>query len=176
MEHALFNQQTIQDCLWVEPEEITSIQVIDRHTAEVTFKVNGQEYQWRVTKTDVLDGIVRSRKKRSEHITVTNNGDGSYKAYNPIKETSYTIKPYLDKVTCSCKDWCNLSISLDTEQVACKHVYSYLNYLGFGNLPEYIAEMNRLSSRLEQEQDEYLQRLEYNTLAHSDVDLHAVDY
>ena len=174
MAHVLFNKQTIKDYLWVEPEEITNIHVIDRNTAEVTFKVNGKEYQWLLTKTDVLDGIVRSRSERSKHITITNNGDGSYKAYNPIKETSYTIKPYLDKVTCTCKDWCNLSISLSSEQVACKHVYSYLNYLGFGNLQEYIAEMNRLNSRFELEQDEYLQRLEYNTLAHSDVDLHAI--
>ena len=129
MAHVLFNKQTIKDYLWVEPEEITNIHVIDRNTAEVTFKVNGKEYQWRVTSTDVLDGIVRSRSQRSKHITITNNGDGSYKAYNPIKETSYTIKPYLDKVTCTCFDWCNLSISLSSEQVACKHILSDQKYL-----------------------------------------------
>ncbi len=40
MAHVLFNKQTIKDYLWVEPEEITNIHVIDRNTAEVTFKVD----------------------------------------------------------------------------------------------------------------------------------------
>lgn len=175
MQHVLFNKTNINHFMWLENKEILEIHVKDRNMALVTYKHGNTTKKAKVTRIDIMDAIVQNRQKRSKNIKITNNYDGTYTAENPIKETQYTIKPYFKKITCTCPDWANLSIALETDEVACKHVFAYLNTLGFSNLQEYISEMKYYSSQEAEEFDEYLHRLEYETLAYSDVDLHVIN-
>ena len=82
---------------------------------------------------------IRDPRSGAHDIEITNNYDGTYTAKG--QETESTIKPYFNKITCTCSDWSNLAIALDTDLVACEHVYAYLRFIGFDSIYDYILEI-----------------------------------
>ena len=155
MEHILYNATNIATFMHLDPKDIVNIEVLSKHKAIVSYRCKVEIKQRNIVFPDVLSTVMKNRMKRSLEIEITNNYDGTYTAKS--QETESTIKPYFNKITCTCSDWSNLSIALDTELVACEHVYAYLRFIGFDSIYDYISEMKSEKHRQETSSDSDLQ-------------------
>ena len=162
MEHILYNATNIATFMHLDPKDIVNIEVLSKHKAIVSYRCKVEIKQRNISFPDVLSTVMKNRMKRSRRdprsgahdIEITNNYDGTYTAKG--QETESTIKPYFNKITCTCSDWSNLA-AFDSEQVACEHVYAYLRFIGFNSIYDYILEMKSAKNSQQTSSDSDLQ-------------------
>jgi hypothetical protein len=114
-----------------------------------------------IKKVEFVKLMAGDRQNRSKSLIVTPNAfdDTAYTVRNEDKETTYRVETYQGHMSCSCKDYENLSNDFNTPKVSCKHIYAVLNQLGCTDLREYI-ESNKAEKDYQEREE--IRHLAYN--------------
>jgi hypothetical protein len=132
MAKIVFNKTNVAKYLGIKSNEIIGI-IDDSEIATVILK----DSFYKVTKQQLKGIIINDRKTRIDQVEIHSFGNEEYIAHNKEKTNSYIIRPKKDYIRCECEDYNQLTIAYDTDKMACKHIYKYLNLLGVNNLLEY---------------------------------------
>ena len=133
MPHPVFNYSNISQLTWFNRSEINQIFVKNSREAIVILK---DKVEITINRNQLKPIIEEKRSKSSEGLQVKES-EGFYLVKNPQKNTRYTVHPKSDHLFCNCSDYRNQYNAFESNQVACKHVFAVLGYLGFSSLKEY---------------------------------------
>jgi hypothetical protein len=80
------------------------------------------------------------RKARAKELIVTKRLDmkSGYTVRNESSKSAYKVKAFIDGLVCECPDYEISSQVMNSDKVACKHIYAVLGQLGYSSLREYI--------------------------------------
>jgi hypothetical protein len=146
MAKIVFNKVNVAKYLGIKTGEIVTIVPDNSEIATVVLK----DCFYKVTKQELKGLMINDRKQRIDQVEIHSFGKGEYIAHNKDKENSYIIRPKKDYVRCECEDYHWLSVAFDTDKMACKHIYKYLNLLGVNNLLEYSQLFDQQVENLEE--------------------------